>query len=502
MANNRQRVAFVALACLQTSLFGAIILGWSSIAGTLAVAKKEDGGAGLSMPHAARLFAIASSSTMLSCLVLGFVLDRFGPRTCSVVGHLLIGSGCLIVGLSSASLQCTLGMSFIAIGGRGVTSSVFHVANLFPAKKLFLMSLFNGTTNISFCILALFDWLWEQFDVSSQTSFSWFALLALSSAVISWCSWPDKPFQESEYVCANETQHPFDTHAELADTALNLFNFGEKPLDSFLSGPSKYSLGSKQSDRNSQFALQNGQKDYVSLKNQSFWCQLRSGSYLRSLVFFVVTIFCANFYVATFAMELADENYFPKQMQHFLSRDLTYAMSWFGLLDSIFVGWLMDRLGLASCISAALVLGLLHMMVLLLLGHSGSGVLISFALYTMFRQLLVPVFLAAITARLGYTYFGVHVGLAYTICGVVQLFVGPLVQVVQGSCHRMGVTTASDKFKCDEGNWNKLHSAQLGIFILLLLIPFFDHREDQRRQRSILIANQENKLSYGSVDGI
>jgi MFS family permease len=508
------RFALAALACLQTALLGAIVLGWASIANTLVVAPKEDGGAGLSLQESARLFSTASSSTLLSCLILGFVLDTFGPRTSSVVGNLLIAAGCQIISFSDTSFQYTLGMCFIAVGGPGVASSIFHVTNLFPTRKFFLISLFNGTSNISFCVLTLFGWLWGQFGVSINTSFRWFTLVALVSTIASWLSWPDEPFEDIEGEEDTQTQqddtipllhkfHPTPEQDFVEATTKHLHLSVEQPLDSFLRALPMRNLDRSQSYHYSRLALAKGRRELVSLKDQPFWYQVRSGTYLRSLLVVVVTIFCANFYVASIAIELADENYFSSEQQHQLSSYLTIAMSWFGLFGSIFVGWLMDRIGLEWCTVTTLVLGQLHMLLLLLWGDSYWVMLVGFGIYTMFRQFLFPAFLATITARLGYKYFGILVGLAFTTCGGVQLIMPPLVHLVQGQCHRLNEN--DDKFICSSGNWKQLHMAQLGLLGLLLFSPLFDFQEVQKQKQLIKVVldtPSSRKLMYGSAEGV
>lgn len=481
------RIGLAALACLQTALFGAIILGWASIEGTLVVAPKKDGGAGLSLQDSARLFSIASSSNMLSCLILGFVLDKFGPRTCSMISTLLIGAGCQIVSFSDTPFQYYVGFCVIAIGGPGVTSSVFHITNLFPKRKFLVMSIFNGTTNISFCILALFDWLWQEFGVSIQTLFRWYTIAALLSSVASWFLLPDKPFEDTD-----EKSSTSSNKAVSMDQPTQQQEFEQQTTNLHVSESYQYTY----------LALQKGNQELVSLKDQPFWNQVRSGTYLRSLFAVVVTIFCCNFYVASIAIELADERKFTAEQQHQLSSYLTYAMSWVGFFGAIFVGWLMDRIGLEWCTAISLLLGQLHMLFLLFWGDSISGMLVGFGVYTMFRQFLFPAFLGTVSARLGFKHFGILVGLALTTCGVIQLFMSPLVQVAQGSCHRLGGEGESET--CSEGFWKQLHLAQLVLLFVLLYIPIIDYQVEHSRKRRIktILDTMSKKIIYGSVDDV
>ena len=54
-------------------------------------------------------FVIASSVNFLSPLFLGVVLDRFGPRVCSVVSLLFVTTGFVTFGLATSDFWFTIG---------------------------------------------------------------------------------------------------------------------------------------------------------------------------------------------------------------------------------------------------------------------------------------------------------------------------------------------------------------------------------------------------------
>ncbi len=78
-----KRVSLALFACLQNALVGGVIYGLASIAGTLLVASIEDGGANLSLQDSTKIFSIASSLSMASCLLLGLVLAHSVSRVVS-----------------------------------------------------------------------------------------------------------------------------------------------------------------------------------------------------------------------------------------------------------------------------------------------------------------------------------------------------------------------------------------------------------------------------------
>jgi MFS family permease len=157
-----------------------------------------------------------------------------------------------------------------------------------------------------------------------------------------------------------------------------------------------------------------------------------------------------------------------------------------GVVASFIVGCLMDRIGLVFCSTLTLLLGMLQMVVLTQYSDDRQWMIFGFFVYVMFRQFLFPVYIASLTARLGYKYFGLLNGLGFAVSGVAQAFMASLVQVVQGTCHMMSRSEESSFSKdCEHGQWQQLHGIEFILLGLLLLVPYFDHREKKRQEKMI-----------------
>jgi MFS family permease len=120
----------------------------------------------------AQMFILASSSNMISPLFLGLVLDRFGPRACSVtsvafstLGFFLFGTAAMLApALASSSMTglsredlFSLSVAMIGFGGPGVQNAVIHTANLFPSNKGLVTAIITGCFQLSFIIFFVFD---------------------------------------------------------------------------------------------------------------------------------------------------------------------------------------------------------------------------------------------------------------------------------------------------------------------------------------------------------
>jgi MFS family permease len=157
-----------------------------------------------------------------------------------------------------------------------------------------------------------------------------------------------------------------------------------------------------------------------------------------------------------------------------------------GVVASFIVGLLMDRIGLEFCSALTLILGMLQMVVLTQYSDHRQWMIFGFFVYVFFRQFLFPVFIASLTARLGYKYFGLLNGIGFAVSGVAQAFMPSLVRVVQGTCHMGGSEESSVSEDCEHGQWQKLHGIEFVLLGLLLLVPYFDHREKKRQERNLM----------------
>lgn len=141
---------------------GGILFGWASISGTLLTSSPSDGGSGLTRDAVHVLFVVASFFNFLGPLVLGIVLDTYGPRVCSMLSITLIGLGCFLFSVSDVEKFPLFmpAICLIAFGGPGAQNAIIHLSNLFPAWKATATALITGSFQLSFVVFFIFDQLW------------------------------------------------------------------------------------------------------------------------------------------------------------------------------------------------------------------------------------------------------------------------------------------------------------------------------------------------------
>jgi hypothetical protein len=164
----------------------------------------------------------------------------------------------------------------------------------------------------------------------------------------------------------------------------------------------------------------------------------------------------------------------------------------------------MDRTGLETCTAFTLALGISQHLILSLFSDNSVMMLLSFVMYSLFRQALFPVFVAGLSARMGFKYYGILSGIGFAVSGLSQLYAATLVKYVEGTCHDIILHTEEP---CTQGSWKSLHMIQCSILVLLLSVPAYDRWGVQQpvpslrgRVDSSKRAFAQSTESYGALE--
>lgn len=512
------RLFLVGFGMLQITLGAGLIVGWAGIAGSMLVS--TEGGAGLTLDQTTQMFGLAASVNYLSPLFLGVLLDHFGPRTCSAISNSFVALGCFVFSSSTNFTVLSIGICLVAFGGSGVQTSLIHIGNLFPESRFFVMGVVSETITLSFAILPLMDLIWEQTSIGFEWIFAVYGVILTISAVLSCILWPDAPYmtpsdgpvQKRESVkppppVSLEPKQPFKSYLREDTTKL-------EQTESFLK---------------SEKALLQGRAEDVSLKDMPFHKQLTSGVYLRVSIFFFITSFWANFYVATVTTEvsfssfslvskvmkiisnfgndeqLGDFQVYDKDKQHELARLLSFIDAG-AIVCAPLSGYLLDNVGFIPTAVITITLGILQMLLILIADDNPTVLIVSFFLYAVFRAFLFPYFFATLSRKIGFKYFGMLTGISFAASGMSQLGIAPLATAVEGTCHES--VDMPGLRHCSFGNWNMTHSVQMVCLAFLFLVPLIDYYIENKGNKLSAISETETLVaessgsSYGSIPSI
>ena len=112
----------------------------------------------LSADHDTRLnlfFAIASTTSNVSALPVGTLLDRYGPRFAAIVGSVCLAIGAVLMASAFAIPEFDgyiAGNVFLSLGGSFLFVQSFQVANAFPRYAGTIVALVTGAFDASVSI--------------------------------------------------------------------------------------------------------------------------------------------------------------------------------------------------------------------------------------------------------------------------------------------------------------------------------------------------------------
>jgi hypothetical protein len=108
-------------------------------------------------------FIIASVTTNISALLVGSILDRYGPRVCGIISSvfLALGSLCLAFAEPLPFDGYIVASFLLALGGTFTFVPSFHLSNAFPRFQGLILALVTGAFDASASVFLLFRILYQ-----------------------------------------------------------------------------------------------------------------------------------------------------------------------------------------------------------------------------------------------------------------------------------------------------------------------------------------------------
>lgn len=527
------RCTNIVLACFQNMTLGGILFGWASISGSLLISSEQEGGPGLSSEYVHMMFVTASFFSFLSPLLLGIVLDCYGPRLCSAVSIILIGIGSLLFSISEKhSLPLFLpAICLIALGGPGTQSAIIHLSNLFPNWKATTTAFITGSFQLSFVVFLVFDQLWVFQSWSYQRLFLTYCVVVGINLVVSIILWPDKPYSyEDQFIALQASDmdllereqeltkqppvgpirlpsvfvhHSDIQHGKAARNIVRPDNVQYAPIPGIHTAapPLPAATGSSRSYSNKNNANYSdtdaidepfgvttavGQSQSLAanepsilLKEGSLYTQVTSEEFLLLLLFFLMHSYWGNFYIGTFDMQLSDSQLLGSAVdQQNYARIFTIIIT-MGVIVIPLVGALMDLHGFP--VTSAFSIGCGILWAALLLIRSSTALVISFVFYAAYRTSFYTFFFAYLADTLGYKYFGMLAGIIFVLGGLLGITQYPLAQLVAGTCH----DDNADQDTCSHGHWAIVNLIMLVMVASTLYFTVADWRRRHAKRLGV-----------------
>mmetsp|Transcript_40378 Transcript_40378/g.99170 ORF Transcript_40378/g.99170 Transcript_40378/m.99170 type:complete len:558 (+) Transcript_40378:58-1731(+) len=421
--------ALIAVAALQAVLTSGMVFGWAPLQLMLEeegiyANECKDGVApcpeqGIKLQT---MYTVATSAFCFCVWPTGMVLDKYGPRVCSMMGSVLFGVGCALMAISSNEQDYFVpGLTFIALGGLPIVLAMMHLSNLLPEYAGTIITLFNVCIDVS---SLNFKILYEIFALgfSHRDLFLGYTIVPILIFISSIFLWPMQKYEPRMM-------------------------------------PPAVGEGA---------ALASQPKS--TMEGQSFMRQVSSRHFILCALFTSLQLLHVNFYIGTVddqvrelvngghgnstdvalltgtaagAVAPLEERLYTLGYVRGVGEDgdttaamiiqMCSAFAWIlplgGVAMTYPVGWMLDNLSMWHCVFALSFAGFLHSLTLLVDGtYIAYG---SFLLFAYYRAALFGTMATEVAFTFGHENFGKLWGVLYLTAGVLNFTIAPLSHIAK-----------------------------------------------------------------------
>lgn len=306
---------------------------------------------------------VASVTCNVGALLVGTVLDRFGPRVCGFTSSILLTIGSLCMAFNAALPFDALiaGNFFLALGGTFTFVPSFHLSNAFPQYQGLILALITGAFDASAAVFLLFRIVYE----STRGSFGIRAFFLVYLVVplfifVTQLLMPSRPFEtrtELEMameVAEDPTTDLHDSDDDIEDEAELWKIRGDRSVRRRQSLVEIRSLLGTQEDRVNHEKKEEEKKAasgvWGALHGLSAWKQIQTPWFLLITMFTVLQMALFNFFIATLWTQyryMLQSAEIASQLNDFF--DLALPIG--GVLTVPFIGLLLDNLSTTVVLS-------------------------------------------------------------------------------------------------------------------------------------------------------
>ncbi|UPX16567.1 uncharacterized protein EKO05_0006960 [Ascochyta rabiei] len=137
--------------------------------------------------HLNFFFSLASTTANVSALVVGTMLDRYGPRLCYLVGSACLAAGSIIMSLAFQIEEFDgfiIGNFFLALGGTFVFLPSFQIANAFPKYGGSIVALVTGAFDASAAVFLFYRLAYDGTDGAFKPQTFFLVYLIVPVAIV------------------------------------------------------------------------------------------------------------------------------------------------------------------------------------------------------------------------------------------------------------------------------------------------------------------------------
>ena len=400
-----------------------------------------------------KMFSFGACMTNLSSLLVGRILDTYGPKICSYIGCILITTGSIILSYNEFLYQYfdsyLTGYIILAIGGPFVFISCFQLANTFPRYSGTILALISGAFDTSSAVFLFYRLAYEHgfSNIGLHTFFKYYLVVPLFIFLCQWKIMPHESYKN------NGSENKNDTLGDIQRLAIEgLDGNGELPL-----GTTKSKTGATEEAANEEIISEDDMSDplldndvsgqhsktlitrkkskieilteqelytkthgiFGIMHNHTAKEQIKSGWFILIQIFTILCMLRINYFVATVRSQ---EEYLLGSYEKALDMNTIFDifLPLGGVIAIPLVGMLLDNVNTLTVLNILVTISV-TVGVLGLVKGSAIASITGIIILTMYRPFYYTVISDYCSKVFGFETFGTVYGLIMTLAGLCNL---------------------------------------------------------------------------------
>lgn len=379
------------------------------------------------------MFNVGAILTNVDAIVVGFVLDKYGPRISGIVGSVVIFVATLV--LSNAALlpgdPWLVGYSLLAVGGPFVFISSFHLSNTFVQYSGTILALLTGAFDASSAVFLGFRISYENSGISLSQLFSIYTIVPIFILLAEVFVMPQTSYKSDESfasVVSTSAGHMEAEEQALLEDA-DLTNYTGR-RSSFISNRGSF-LSRRRPSLVHEAPTPQNLAQYGSLKGLTARQQLATNWAFLIIVFTTLQMLRINYFVATINSQYT--YLLGHEQAQKINGIFDYLLPLGGVLAIPMIGFVLDHMSLVgswtTVVTLSLTLGALNLVA------KPWAAYINVFLFVLYRPLYYTAVSDYAAKIFGFKTFGTVYGVVICISGLFNILQSVLDRLTKQTFH-------------------------------------------------------------------
>lgn len=369
------------------------------------------------------MFTVAAMLTNVSALVIGWILDLYGPRICGLIGSGLLYLACFTFILARRITMVDpylIGYGLLALGGPFVYISSFQLSNSFPSKSGSILALISGAFDASSAVFLVYRVIYTQSKggFTLDGFFTLYLLVPTFIMIVQLTIMPNESYYTSpnNTLCINDQENVGHTVSSSATSNSDITSLIE-PLSTPMPHYDAMGDSFKQpyAEEGEVSLVRNSGGIFGILHGYSSIYQLRTYWFILICLFSIIQMLRLNYFVATIGTQY-QYLFGSVQWAEKINKFFDVALPLGGLLSIPFIGIFLDSCSMVVVLTVLVIISL----IIGILGLFSNYIVavIGICLFVAYRPFFYTTILDYCAKVFGFETFGTIYGTIICVSGV------------------------------------------------------------------------------------